>query len=116
MATLKTYYVVSTSDWKNTHFSMQLSELDDINTDCSEQELVRQVRAIWRKHSATTLEELSIRPIRSFEIFDNDTEEKYLLEISMKQQRSKKEDFILSVGGRYNCKKVIKWQEPVEEA
>lgn len=116
MATVKTSYVIKTSNWGNTHFSMQTSELNEIDTNCSHQELAKQVRNIWRENSYTRLEALSITPLNNFSIvIDEDEEEEYLLEVNKKQQRSKKEDLTLYVGGRWNIQEIVEWQEQLEE-
>ena len=116
MATLRTYYEVEASNYHNANFSIQLSEIDDINTNCTEKELASQVRAVWRKRRVSELGELTITPMRKFEVQDGeDSNKKYTLEISKKQTRSKKEDITLWVGGIYNAKQVIEWQQPFEE-
>ena len=116
MATVKTYYKVEATNYHHTNFSMQLFELDDINTDCTEKELVRQVRDVWHRRSVSELEGLSITPMTGFEILDGeDSKEKYTLDISRKQLRSKKEDLRLHVGSNYMSGQVFEWQEPLVE-
>jgi predicted nucleic acid-binding protein len=116
MATVKTFYVIEATNWDNTHFSMQTSELNEIDTDCSHQELAKQVRNIWRENSYTRLEALYITPLNKFSIFhDEDENEEYLLEVRKKQRRSKREDLTLYVGVGRNNQEIVKWQEPLKE-
>ena len=115
MATLETKYIVSVNDGRNTEFSMEISEFDEITDECSHQDLVKQVRQVWKERAFSNFEQWKIKPLKKFvvskDVNEEYLEQEYVLEITKKQYRSKRADVCLWIGNQYCAKEKIEWQE-----